>query len=119
MEWEEICKREEEYWRQKSRELWLREGDKNTNFFQMSAKQKRVANTIFSIKEASLGKTLRDAQEIQDEGVNYFKNLVAPASSDLPLDVQEKEIIDAIPHVVCPLIINNYWLLRKLKRFVK
>lgn len=32
-EWEEICKREEEYWRHKSHEPWLREGDRNTNFF--------------------------------------------------------------------------------------
>lgn len=23
-EWEEVCKREEEYWRQKSRELWMK-----------------------------------------------------------------------------------------------
>lgn len=33
MKWEERCKQEEILWRQKSRLLWLRKGEKNTKFF--------------------------------------------------------------------------------------
>ncbi|XP_057816396.2 uncharacterized protein LOC131029764 [Cryptomeria japonica] len=37
---EEILSREEIYWRQKSRDLWLSDGDQNTKFFHTSAKMK-------------------------------------------------------------------------------
>ena len=37
-EWDELCAREETYWRQKSRELWLQDGDRNTKKIHVSAK---------------------------------------------------------------------------------
>lgn len=46
-EWEELCKREETYWRQKSRELSLKDGDKNTKYFHASKKQKRAQQTLY------------------------------------------------------------------------
>ena len=77
-EWEELCKREEEFWRQRCRELWLQEGDKNTKFFRMSVKQRRASSTIFEIEEASLGRLLKESQEIKVEGKTFFKNLLTP-----------------------------------------
>ena len=75
-QWEELCSREEMYWRQKSRELWLQDGDRNTKFFHNSAKQKRTNNTNFHIKDAS-GTLLTNENLIRSEGVNFFKNLLA------------------------------------------
>ena len=92
-EWEELCSREEEYWRQKSRELWLQQGDKNTIYFHALAKKKRASQTIFKIKESNLGYILINAKKIRDEGVKFFKNILAPIDHPLPLPSQVEDFI--------------------------
>lgn len=42
--------RSEILWKQKSRELWLKEGDKNTKFFHLSTIIRRRHNSIDAIK---------------------------------------------------------------------
>ena len=41
---------EETSWRKKSREIWLKEGDKNTGFFQRVANSQRRRNSIDKIR---------------------------------------------------------------------
>lgn len=77
-DWDELCAREETYWRQKSRELWLQDGDRNTKKIHVSAKQKRVNNSIFQIKDAISGDLITNENLIRNEGVKFFKNLLAP-----------------------------------------
>ncbi|XP_050222755.1 uncharacterized protein LOC126672846 [Mercurialis annua] len=46
--------REEEiYWAQKSRQLWLREGDKNTAFFHACTKQRHARKKLHGIQDSS------------------------------------------------------------------
>jgi hypothetical protein len=50
-EWENLCKQEEIFWRQKSRVQWLKEGERNTRFFHRSTMANRAHNRISSIKD--------------------------------------------------------------------
>ncbi|XP_057871826.2 uncharacterized protein LOC131078174 [Cryptomeria japonica] len=50
-EYNEVLKTEEIYWRDKSRKLWMIEGDRNTKFFHASSKARRIHNKITAIKD--------------------------------------------------------------------
>jgi hypothetical protein len=64
---------EEVSWRQKSRALWLREGDNNTKFFHRLANSNRRHNSIESLVVE--GNTIVEADEIKNHIVEYYKNL--------------------------------------------
>ena len=103
-EWEELCTREDIYWRQKSHELWLRDGDKNTIFFHEIARVKRVVNTIFSIKHSKSGHLIEDDNGIKEEGVFFFSNLLAPPHLD-PID---ENLINDFISCIPPLITADH-----------
>ncbi|XP_074318730.1 uncharacterized protein LOC141655554 [Silene latifolia] len=44
-----LSRQEEQYWRTRSRALWLREGDRNTKFFHMRAGERKRKNYIGSL----------------------------------------------------------------------
>lgn len=54
---------EEIYWKQKSRALWLRAGDRNTKYFHAKTKQRRARNRITRLKN-SMGQWVET-----DEGI--------------------------------------------------
>jgi hypothetical protein len=64
---------EEMSWRQKSRALWLREGDKNTKFFHRVANLHRKFNQIDSL--TINGAISRNYVEIKEHIVQYYSNL--------------------------------------------
>ncbi|KAL9669415.1 hypothetical protein QQ045_006962 [Rhodiola kirilowii] len=66
--------REEIYWRQRSREEWLTEGDRNTRFLHAKASHRRKINTIEEIKDCS-GIWLKDEKEIAQQVRSYFSGL--------------------------------------------
>ena len=62
---------EETHWRQASRELWLKEGDRNTVYFYRMASAHRRANYMDKIK--TNGVKLTEEQEIREWVVNVFQ----------------------------------------------
>ena len=66
---------EEISWRQKSREIWLKEGDRNTNFFffPKMANMHRRLNHISRIKVSGIW--LNEEMEIKERVLNAYKNL--------------------------------------------
>ena len=79
-EWVDL---EEVLWRQKSREIWLKEGDKNTGFFHRMANSHRRWNSISSIRIN--GKNLIKEAEVKEGLVRAFQSLLsAPINWRLP-----------------------------------
>ena len=63
---------EEVSWRQKSREIWLKEGDINTKFFHKMANTHRRRNQLNRIKIN--GRCLTKESEIKEEVGRNFKS---------------------------------------------
>ena len=83
---------EEISWRQKSRETWLKEGDRNTGFFHRTANAHRRRNYITSI--SINGRKLEKEAEIKDGLVAAFQNLFSDPGGWRPslLDLEINEI---------------------------
>ncbi|XP_059068365.1 uncharacterized protein LOC131858903 [Cryptomeria japonica] len=90
----ETLAREESYWRQKSRDLWLSEGDRNTKLFHSSSKLKRLRNRISCIIDSN-GNNLMDEDDIVAEAVRLFKSLLTAK----PV-VVDNEFVNSIPLLV-------------------
>ncbi|KAG5605938.1 hypothetical protein H5410_027430 [Solanum commersonii] len=70
---EGIIKNEEIYWRQRSRSVWLKEGDKNTNFFHKMANAHKRYNNIDQL--LIQGNIVQDPERIQGEIVEFYQKL--------------------------------------------
>ena len=66
---------EEAHWRQHSREIWLREGDRNTGFFHRMASAHRRNNAMDRIKVN--GEWLVKEQEVREGVVNSFQQMLS------------------------------------------
>ena len=62
---------EEVHWRQLSRELWLREGDRNTRFFHRMANAHRRVNAMTKIKIN--GVRITEEQEVREGIANAYQ----------------------------------------------
>lgn len=78
MKFEENAKREEMTWRQRSRALWLKEGDKNSIFFQRTANcYKRCSN----IDKLNInGSIITEPAEIRAAITNFYQELYTETS---------------------------------------
>jgi hypothetical protein len=72
-ELESFIRLEEIYWKQRSGQKWVLEGDANTNFFHQFANGRRRKNTITSL-DSDQGE-IRGQKEITYHIVKYYKNL--------------------------------------------
>ena len=79
---------EEIFWKQKSRVMWLRAGDRNTRFFHAVTKAKRIKNTLHSIQDHN-GVIHRGQKEVAQVAERYFQNIFTstPVNESLLMDV--------------------------------
>ncbi|KAF7822170.1 reverse transcriptase [Senna tora] len=77
--------REEELlWAQKSRQMWLMHGDRNTKYFHTLVKKRRVNNRISRIKLDN-GQWTQSYSEMENVVVDYFSN-VYTNDQDVPIN---------------------------------
>jgi hypothetical protein len=74
---------EETSWRQKSRALWLKEGDKNTKFFHRVANSHRKFNQVDSLNINGI--ISRNPAEIKEHLVHFYSNLYLENCSWRPM----------------------------------
>ena len=74
-EYKKLVLLEEIMWRQKSREMWLKEGDINTSFFHKMVNAHRRRNHVDKIKINGVWFTKQN--EIKEEIVNAFRYLLS------------------------------------------
>ena len=85
---------EEHYWAQRSKNDWLKEGDKNTKFFHLSTLQRRSRNRISKIRKSD-GSWIIDETQVRGEINKYFRDLYFAEPTSIDSEVQ-----NAIPHLV-------------------
>ena len=81
---------EEEMWHQRSRNNWLKAGDRNTTFFHTKATNRYQRNTISKIMDANHN-WVEDVDQIGQTFVHYFEELFTTSKPKV-----EQEMLDAI-----------------------
>ncbi|KAK1383205.1 hypothetical protein POM88_020940 [Heracleum sosnowskyi] len=72
---------QEVFWRQRSKQLWLREGDQNSRFFHASAKSRRKVNQIDVLPDRT-GCTVGWGSSLEETMVEYFVELFKASNTD-------------------------------------
>ncbi|CAL1384119.1 unnamed protein product [Linum trigynum] len=93
-ELEDILLQEEFIWKQRSKNYWLKHGDKNTKFFHRRASDRRSKNMIKKLKDED-GKICTDQEDIARCIVNFYKKLY---TSDRRSG--SNSVIEAVPQKV-------------------
>lgn len=75
-------------WRQRLRVTELKEGDRNTKYFQRKATWRRKKNSITKLKDES-GNWVEDKKGIQDLTTRFFKNLYTTDPNVVPSELVE------------------------------
>ncbi|CAH9143761.1 unnamed protein product [Cuscuta epithymum] len=66
-----LMEKENEYWRQRAKEFWLKEGDINSRYFHNAVKQRRRRNKIVGLKAVG-GEWITDRKKVGDMVTDYF-----------------------------------------------
>jgi hypothetical protein len=110
MKWKDITAKEETFWKQRSRILWLEAGDRNTTFFHRSASIHKRRNTINSLMD-DRGRVYKSNEEMGNHAVDYFCNALKEETK-LCNPVIRRSMLNTVPRVLRE--IDNVNLLRNV-----
>lgn len=75
---------EEKFWREKSKEQWLKEGDRNTNYFHNCVKGKQIKNKVLMLVD-EMGREQFLEGERGEVAVNFYRDLFMSSN---PFDLE-------------------------------
>ncbi|XP_043703245.1 uncharacterized protein LOC122653468 [Telopea speciosissima] len=85
---------QEKLWSEKSRDKWLKYGDRCTKYFHTATRSRRIRNAIREIITED-GSVLKDANAIGDHMVAHFESFFKGGAS-----IRDEELLAVIPSVV-------------------
>jgi hypothetical protein len=74
----ELLLKEEKMWKQRSRDSWLKEGDRNTKYFHSRASHRRRRNSILSVR-SDAGELVTNPDLIGTQFTAYYQDLFIAA----------------------------------------
>lgn len=77
----EIYTQHKFFWRQRSKQIWLREGNRNSRFFHAATKNRRKINKIDSLYNAD-GIMVEWGSELEDTMAGYLSTLFTASTTD-------------------------------------
>lgn len=77
----EVYAHQEIFWQQRSKTLWLREGDQNTKKFHAAAKNRRAINQIRNLRDKN-GHTVEWGSGLESLMTDYFFELFKATDTD-------------------------------------
>ncbi|KAL1190943.1 hypothetical protein V5N11_020916 [Cardamine amara subsp. amara] len=96
LKWElaQAYRDEEIYWKERSKESWLRHGDRNTKYFHGSVQKKRARNNISALVNSNGAEQISEGSK-GEIAVDYFRKLF---TSSKPVHATEL-LTDMVPRV--------------------
>ncbi|KAL5550508.1 hypothetical protein UlMin_000684 [Ulmus minor] len=89
---------EERYWKQRSKDLWLKCGDKNSKFFHQEASARKAKNSITGLIDQN-GEWCEKEEGLAHIIESYFKSLFTSSS---PSDANFDRVLDTIEPKITP-----------------
>lgn len=80
-----LMEQEDLKWRQRAKEEWLRNGDRNTKYFHACAKQRQEGNQIVQVLDEA-GQVCNTQETIEQAFIDYYQNLF---KSEMPQYIAE------------------------------
>ncbi|KAL5539506.1 hypothetical protein UlMin_045993 [Ulmus minor] len=90
--------KEERYWKQRSKDLWLKCGDKNSKFFHQNASARKSKNTITGLIDQN-GQWCEKEEGLAHIIESYFKSLFTSSS---PSATNFNQVLDSIETKITP-----------------
>ncbi|OMO64558.1 hypothetical protein CCACVL1_21676 [Corchorus capsularis] len=112
----ELEKCYEIYWRQRAKQLWIKEGDRNTSFFHKFASNRKAENSVLRIQGLD-GIWKTDQEEIEGIFVAYFEKLFTSSRAHMLVDFIE--VISTRLSAEQVIVLEKPWTRREIWEALK